>query len=493
VRVGTGAVDGCPGATTCNDYANTFGGTSHATPTVAGAIALILSARPTLNWVQVRDILRRSCVRIDAGQTNAIGQWQDLDGDAAIDYSRWYGAGRLDVDAALTLALDPALALGDVYVRENLSDTGTVPSAGNWWASPDIWVRKDATTAIPALAWASSPPHENAKRGQDNALFCRVRNRGAAAAPTVYVRAMLTHWAGLEFRYPADFQPTTNVGSPIPNPLRPGTYLDGEQRIDNLAAGADQIVKFTWPQALVPPETVVVSGANVRWHPCLLVEASPHDGPAPIGGLSVPVQGNNNIAQRNIEIDNVGDAGSDLFVGMIAGTRDDVGIATLILDATRLRGNAAIRLHVASNNAMKQLIEGALRETKEQGATAGPNGKGECPSVIVEERTRLRVECGECAVIIEAAPGSRILSGGGHAKPFEAAWVKHQDLEAVEIRGLRGRLELPLRLGGGEFVPLLVAVDGDATGDLGITQRRGDGELSAGYGIRRVAGTSTDS
>jgi hypothetical protein len=304
---------------------------------------------------------------------------------------------------------------------------------------------------------------------------------------------MLTHWAGLEFRYPADFQPTTNVGSPIPNPLRHGTYLVGEQRLDNLAAGADQIVKFTWPQALVPPETVVVSGANVRWHPCLLVEASPHDGPAPIGGLSVPVQGNNNIAQRNIEIDNVGDAGSDLFVGMIAGTRDDVGIATLILDATRLRGNAAIRLHVASNNAMKQLIEGALRETKEQGATAGPNGKGECPSVIVEERTRLRVECGECAVIIEAAPGSRILSGGGHAKPFEAAWVKHQDLEAVEIRGLRGRLELPLRLGGGEFVPLLVAVDGDATGDLGITQRRGDGELSAGYGIRRVAGTSTDS
>jgi hypothetical protein len=71
--------------------------------------------------------------------------------------------------------------------------------------------------------------------------------------------------------------------------------------------------------------------------------------------------------------------------------------------------------------------------------------------------------------------------------------VKHQGLDAVELRGLRGRLELPLRLAGAEYVPLLVAVDGDATGDLGITQRRGDGELSAGYGIRRVAGTSTDS
>jgi subtilisin family serine protease len=108
VRVGTGTVDGCPGPTVCKDYDDkSFGGTSHATPTVAGAVALILSARPDLNWLQVRDILQRSCVRIDAAQADAIGQWQDLDGDMQNDYSRWYGAGRLNVEAAVTLALDP--------------------------------------------------------------------------------------------------------------------------------------------------------------------------------------------------------------------------------------------------------------------------------------------------------------------------------------------------------------------------------------------------
>ena len=291
VRVGTGAVDGCPGAPVCNDYAISFGGTSHSTPTVAGAIALILSARPGLNWVQVRDILRASCVRIDAAQANAIGTWQDLDGDGAIDYSRWYGAGRLDVDAAVALALDDARPLADVYVRENLADTGVVPSGGAWWASPDIWVTQNAATPIPVLAWNDPAPHENGRRGQDNAIFCRVRNRGTAAASVVYVRAMLTHWAGLEFVYPADFEPSTNVGAPVPNPLTPGTYLIGETRIDNLGAGVDQIVKFTWPQALVPPETVMVSGAPVRWHPCLLVEASPHDGPTPVGGLVRPCSG----------------------------------------------------------------------------------------------------------------------------------------------------------------------------------------------------------
>lgn len=486
-RVGTGAVDGCPGAPVCNDYANTFGGTSHATPTVAGAVALILSARPGLNWVQVRQLLRQSCVRIDAAQANAIGQWQDLDGDALIDYSRWYGAGRLDVDAALTLALDPSLALADIYVRENLADTGSVPSAGNWWASPDIWVRKDAATPIPALAWSDPAPHENAQRGQNNAIFCRVRNRGAAACPTVYVRAMLTHWAGLEFVYPADFQPSTNVGAPIPNPLVPGTYLIGEARIDNLAAGADQFVKFTWPQALIPPETVLVGTTSVKWHPCLLVEASPHDGPAPVGGLSVPVQGNNNIAQRNIQIENAGDAGSDLFVGMIAGTRNAAGMATLLLDASALRGGAVIRFTVPDEAILKKLWQATVRATKEQLPQTTPDQPEADCAVIIDQRTRLRVECGRCEIVIEAAPGSRIFTG---CKPAEtqlsAKLVKHQDIDAIEIAGLRGRLEIPLRLAGGQFLPLLVAVAGGASGDLTITQRRGDGELSAGYGIRRL-------
>jgi len=485
VRVGTGAVDGCPGVAVCSDYANSFGGTSHSTPTVAGAIALLLSARPGLNWIQVRDILRRSCARIDAAQANAIGQWLDLDGDGLIDYSRWYGAGRLDIDAALTLALDPALLLADVYVRENLTDTGAVPSTGSWWASPDIWVRQDAATPIPALAWGAAPPHENAKRGQNNALFCRVRNRGTAPASSVYVRALLTHWAGLEFVYPADFEPSTNVGAPIPNPLVPGTYLIGETRIDNLGVGVDQIVKFTWPTNLMPPDTVIINGAQVRWHPCLLLEASPHDGPNPVGGLAVPVEGNNNIAQRNIAIDDSDDADSDMMIGMMAGTRADVGVATLILDATRFRGEASIRLHLADDRLNQAFIAAGLRAGRDWHRPPRTSARTTC-GVVVEQRTRLRVACGACEVVIEAAPGSRILSScGGDDDGPSTAWVKHEGLEVLEIRGLRGRVELPLRLAGGEFAPLLVAVVGGGAGDLHVSQRRGDGVVSAGYGVRR--------
>jgi hypothetical protein len=366
-------------------------------------------------------------------------------------------------------------------VRENLADTGAVPSAGTWWESPDIWVQQNASAPIPALAWASAPPHENGRRGQDNAVFCRVRNRGAATASVVYVRAMITHWAGLEFVYPDDFEPSTNVGAPLPNPMIPGTYLIGETRIDNLAPSNDQIVKFIWSSATIPPESVMVGTTNVHWHPCLLLEASPHDGPTPIGGLAVPVQGDNNIAQRNITIINAGDADADAFVGMIAGTRLDVGVATLVIDARRLRGADSILLHVADEAAMKRLREAAARLAREFEPEAGRDGDGDC-AVLIESPTRLRLRCGDFSVVIEAAPGSRVLSGRETRMRFSASWVQHRGLDAVKLTDV-DQIEIPLQLAGKQFVPLLVAATGASSGDLHVAQRRGDGYVSAGYGI----------
>ncbi len=186
---------------------------------------------------------------------------------------------------------------------------------------------------------------------------------------------------------------------------------------------------------------------------------------------------------------------TDTFVGMIAGTRLDVGVASLIVDASALQGNAAIRIHLADPVLMRRFVVAALNLGKagsvgqpETPATPGKPGSGNhrC-GVTVETRTRLRFACGSCEVVIEAAPGSRILSDAGCKSSGQTEIIEtiHQGIPAVELRNLSGRLEIPMRLGGGDFTPVLVALVGESTGDLYITQRRGDGEISGGYGIRR--------
>jgi subtilisin family serine protease len=79
---------------TRGNYANDFGGTSSAAPGAAGVAALILSKNPSLTYLQVRDILRRCCDRIDK-----IGGRYDSSG-----HSKLYGYGRLNARRAVDLA-----------------------------------------------------------------------------------------------------------------------------------------------------------------------------------------------------------------------------------------------------------------------------------------------------------------------------------------------------------------------------------------------------
>jgi Subtilase family len=101
VRVGNGALDGCPGPGTCFDYETSFGGTSHASPTIAGTAAIILSVFPLVAWDEALEILRRTAVRIDAAQADPVGQYVDNDGDGVAEFSQWYGYGRVDVAEAV--------------------------------------------------------------------------------------------------------------------------------------------------------------------------------------------------------------------------------------------------------------------------------------------------------------------------------------------------------------------------------------------------------
>jgi subtilisin family serine protease len=77
------------------NYTGRFGGTSSACPGVAGVAALVLARNPSLRWDQVKDVIRRSCDRIDPA-----GGRYDADG-----HSRKYGYGRVNAKRAVELAV----------------------------------------------------------------------------------------------------------------------------------------------------------------------------------------------------------------------------------------------------------------------------------------------------------------------------------------------------------------------------------------------------
>jgi subtilisin family serine protease len=92
------------------NYTNSFGGTSSACPGAAGVAALIVDRNPALRVDEVKDILRRACVRIDP-------QGGQYDGEGR---SPFYGYGRLDARKAVELA-DPA-----VPQESLMADLGTI-------------------------------------------------------------------------------------------------------------------------------------------------------------------------------------------------------------------------------------------------------------------------------------------------------------------------------------------------------------------------------
>ncbi|WP_298802249.1 S8 family serine peptidase [uncultured Pseudokineococcus sp.] len=91
-------------------YTATFGGTSSATPLVAGVAALVLSANPALTAAEVRDVLLSTAAK--------VGGADEYDADG---HSTRFGHGRVDAAAAVDEAVrrqaaGPGTALGPVRV-----------------------------------------------------------------------------------------------------------------------------------------------------------------------------------------------------------------------------------------------------------------------------------------------------------------------------------------------------------------------------------------
>jgi thermitase len=160
------------------------GGTSIASPFVAGAAALIFSANPNLTTGQVRDILEQSADDLGAG-----------------GWDQTYGAGRLNLERAVNMALGsigsvdlapPSIEItspgqgntvsGSVTVTESTADKVGVVKV-EWYLDGVIYA--SSTTAPFSIKWSTRKTGKGAHELQSRA-YDAAGNSGTSSVVTVY-------------------------------------------------------------------------------------------------------------------------------------------------------------------------------------------------------------------------------------------------------------------------------------------------------------------
>lgn len=346
----------------------------------------------------------------------------------------------------------------DVYLRDNPADTGEVPSTGEFWNSPDIWVRNsdDGGTV-----------HQDTIRGRDNYVYVRVHNRGLAEATNVKARVYLSSFAGTQFIYPGDWIPRNPAGGGSLGV--PGTYLIGEAQISTLPPGDSQVVSVRWVSSLIPPE--------LNWHPCLLVEVSPNDGPLTVGNN---VWHNNNLGQKNITIINAR-RGKLVDLPFVIGSKFSlVSSGDIVLKRIRAPRTAGIYLDVVDSGILGTLIPslstippsiggqpilpfqpgGPVVTLLQPTSVATPlptplrQGKDESFVFHLPANTRIEVRSPQGESLITPF-GKPLISG------FEFVTLGGKPLLALSAIK-QGRLRLPLKAGQTRQMALKLAIPQDA-------------------------------
>jgi serine protease len=263
--------DGWTGTST-TAYTGSFGGTSSASPIIAGA------ALAVQGMVEAASSARLSPSQMRAVLTNAATS--TASDDPAVD--------RIGVMPDLrAIVEDGAFNMRpDVYLRDFVGDSGD-PHAGAISASPDV-ILLPMTVADPQAAFGegSGTEHQNnlgheATAGQDNVVYVRAANRGGSDATGSSVEVF---WSPPSTLVTPDLW--TSVGT-LTMPIIPtGDTL--------VAAGP-----ITWDETEIP----------APGHYCFVaILTHPQDpGPAPIDFLDWDnfrafIRSNNNVTWRNFNV-----------------------------------------------------------------------------------------------------------------------------------------------------------------------------------------------
>jgi subtilisin family serine protease len=200
-----------------SDYTGYFGGTSSATPVVAGVAALVLSANPALTAQQVKTILQQSADKIvDPEPDPQFGTRQgsyDSNG-----HSEWFGYGKVNAYKAVLMA---------VKMRNGDSSGGGSTNGGRFSDISGHWAQAfiEALVAMNVISGfpdGTFQPNSLLNRVQYAALVTNSFNATPKRAATNFVDVPLSFWgrdviqkansAGFMSGYPGmQFRPQQNL------------------------------------------------------------------------------------------------------------------------------------------------------------------------------------------------------------------------------------------------------------------------------------------
>ena len=306
-------------------YTDTFSGTSSASPIVSGAALIVQGKYEALTATRLSPTQMRALLSDPATGTP---QGPNV-------------AGNVGVMPNLRAIIEDTLGLvPDLYLRDNATDTGAIPSAGPISTSPDIIVRP-AFVADPGAAFGEGSGQENSmtlgyevEGGQDNYIYVRIQNRGTTDAVGV---TATVYWSEVATLVTPDSWNLVGATAPVDVPQGDTIVVAGP---------------LTWPAAEIPAtgHYCFVGMLNHAQDP-----VPPLPGPADWNGFTALIRNQNNVTWRNFNVvDELPDPSGDPSVlpFLIAGAPDEARVFDLQILRDLPRA-ARVRLQVPFGLAAK--------------------------------------------------------------------------------------------------------------------------------------------
>ena len=364
-------------------YTDTFGGTSSATPIVAGAGLIV-----------------QGMMEANTGARLSPQQMRLLLSDPATGTPQGGGvAGNIGVMPDLRAIIEDTLGLSaDVYLRDNVGDDGSVPAAGAISSSPDIIVSPfellDGTAAF-----GEGSGHENSntlgfkvEAGQDNFIYVRMKNRGEAEAADVTARIF---WSEVSTLVTPDMWTEIGVTDPVNVPA------------DDTLVVAQPL---TWAAADIP-------GAG---HYCFVGILDHPADPAPPpptdwAGFQSFIRNQNNVTWRNFNVvDEIGDPSADPYAApfLIANAPDRRRMFDFVIEQRLAEGmKVALELPL---NLMKPFLGGLevkhrVDRKKNIGVIELPRSRRlTMPGILLPAKARMKCRFIVRGLSKRAKPGNQI-------------------------------------------------------------------------------------